>query len=894
MMKIFDNIKGIKFCALVLLAVMFALSKDCLADDDHWTLFDAAENGSRETYQKNNWDTPVAYSENYQKVLQNLENTHPQDRRIGDFKYEMLTLSNYTTSQGLDKFGSGYANNAYERAQKAAQQIFKSGMISVEDYQILLDEADKIYTEGSNRAKEAAQKAGKHSREERIKNQAEQRPTLTACTDNCAPKCFYKELTTCSFCPLFEVVFNAASTIAKHAIDTFSGSIIRVVVIAFGIWIAFQILAFVSTPEVRDLKDLASSLITQSFIVMLVVIILESGAMNFFNYALTPVYTTGQNLAQTIIKPDTVATSYEGTANASDTQKQLDERANRPCDNKLSGIYDDAKGEGALPKAMGDSIICTMTLIQNRVAQVKALGSASICKSWKEKFFIIPHLNYLLIGVGLWVGAMIMLLAVPFMMIDAVFQLAVAAALLPFAIGSYAFKITRGYSKKVWETFLNSMFQFIFVSLVALMLVVAYQSIIAGSTGDLSYMFAGENDAALSDLLVKLPWFSTAFLKLCFVMILAWSVLSAAKNFAGSFAGSISNTNIGSSIGTMAGSFTKSAATRILEPTAKATAEHLGRGIRAAAVAPIHLARRGAMNYRASRIKRKGTFNAETGQYTLESKHWWGKKKLTLVENADGTKSINKDKERKTLGGGIIVKSKIQTEHFNVRTIRHEKDGQVWYEDKVRLNSSFASHLYRKDGTLNHNDYENLLAVQGTANADHINIALAKEAMAQRMPNAKRDFRNHDYVSQEALYEDGRFVGYVETHRDGSKSVIRLDVSAEDGKGRKRMMTTFTHIDAKGQGVTLKSDGIINSKSTFKTKDGSRDGEIDEESRKTYYRLGAHYDNWFKHSGKNYVRQSMQNSMFSKEEAEQAYRDIYSGRNYAAESRIYEFEVDYS
>ena len=877
-----------KVCSTCLLAVIIGWSQFsfCLAQ----------ERDSQYFYQENNWTDPVAYSKEYQDVIDKLLQKFPENRKLGDFTYGMLTLSNYTTQYGLDKFGSGYANNAYERAYSAAQTLYEDGMITFDDYQVMLNEASSVYNVGSDRAKQAAEHVGKQNREKRIEKAAEKRQRYTVCSDNCAPKCFYKEMQMCSFCPLFATIFNTASVIAKHAIDTFSGSIMKVVIIAFAIWIALQILAFVSTVEVRDFKDLASSLIGQSFVIIIVVFILQNGAMDFFNFALKPVYTTGQKLAQTIIQPETVATgSFQVGSDGAASGTDLPQSALQACSGD-TGIYNPEDGKGALPKEMGDSIICTMTLIQNRVAQVKALGSAALCKSWQERFFIIPHLNYMLVGLGLWVGAMVLLLAVPFMMVDAVFQLAVAAALLPFGVGAYAFKITRGYTKKIWETFLNSMFQFVFISLIALMLVVAYQSIITGSVGDLSYMFEDEQGAVLSDLLIRLPWFSTAFLKVCFVMILAWSVLSAAKEFAGEFAGSISSTSIGSSIGTMAGSFTKSAALRVAKPTAEAAAEHIGHGIKAVAVAPVHYARRAAMNHRAERIKKNGQYDAQTGQYVLNSKHWWGNKKLTLVENADGTKTVNKEKTRFTrnvLGQktGVVVKTKVQNTHFTVTVTEHQKDGKTWFEDKVSLNSSFASELYRKDGALNHNDLENLRVAQNIANADKLNIALAKEAMAQRMPNAKHNFRNHDYVSQEAIYENGVFVGYIETHRDGSKSVVRFEIGQANKKGVKRMMTTFTHIDAKGKGTTLRSDGIINAKQTFRTKDGTVDGEVDDDSKKDYYRLSAYYDNWFNHSGKNYVNNAMQESMFSQEEIKEAHTHIFSTPNTGAEMNLYEFEV---
>lgn len=722
------------------------------------------------------------------------------------------------------------------------------------------------------------------------KNEAAQiKAPYQPCNNSCAPKCYYKELQVCSFCPLFKTIFNTASVIAQHAINTFSGSIIKVVIIAFGIWIAMQILAFVATPETRDLKDLASALITQSFIVMLVVLILEGGAMAFFNYALTPVYTTGQNIAQAIIKPNDVS-QMETKITETDQQKSSVIAA---CSGgEATGIYDPEKGKGALPKAMGDSIICTMTLIQNRTAQIKALGSASLCMSWEASFvWLIPHLNYLFIGLGLWISAMVMLLAVPFMMIDVVFELGVAAAMLPFAIGSYAFKITRGYTKKVWETFLNSVFKFIFVSLAALMLIVAFQEVITGSTGDLSYMFKeNASDAVLNDLLDKLPWFSTHFLKLIFVMILAWSVLSATLEFAGEFAGSISETSIGSQIGTMAGSFTKSAATKILEPTLKATGRHLWSGAKAVAVAPVHLTRRAVNNRRAEKIQKYGKVNAE-GNMELASKHWWGDKKLVLMQNTDGSKSIRKDKIRQT-STGQVVKSKLMNENFNIRTITaYDKDGKELYsKEKVRLNSSMAQDLLRKDGTVSH-DLEKLMVDRSVEGADKINIALAKEVMAQRMPNTKFNIKNHDFVSQKALYEGGKFVGYIETHKDGSKTIIRMNLSDEDKNGRKHLMADFTRIDAKGRGTRLTSDGIINRRQTFVTQDGTVNSAVKQDSVKSSYRLSAHYDKLYEHAHESRVNQAMQYSMFGEEETKRAHQQIFSGH---ADRSIYEFEVYHS
>lgn len=708
------------------------------------------------------------------------------------------------------------------------------------------------------------------------------------CEEKCLPKCYYQEMQTCTFCPLFRAVYNTASNIAKHAIETFSGSIIKVVILAFGIWIAIQVLAFVATPEVRDLKDLASSLITQSFIVLLVIVLLQNGAMDFFNKALSPVYTTGQNIAQAIIKPEDVHKQKTG-------EKRVDELMGKniyACQGKTGIIDPSVKGSrGALPKAMGDSIICTMTLIQNRVAQIKALGSAALCEAWQKRCCLfLPHLNYLFVGLGLWVGAMVMLLAIPFMMIDAVFELTVAAALIPFAIGAYAFKLTRRYTKQIWETFLNSMFKFVFVSLVSLMLVVAFQSILASSMANLSdIMVANEANVVFSKILEELPWFSTKFLKVIFVMILAWSVLNMALEFGGEFAGSISNSNIGSRIATMGGSFAKSAATRIMEPTLDAAGRHIASGVKAGVIAPFHGVRRATANIRAMRIQRKGTYDEATGTYTYQT----GNKKYTLKKNADGTKDVRKEKITQTKDGGEEAYTSRRIENFWIRTtVYTDKNGKTYTKENISLSSSTLANMYRKDGTINR-DFANSLRTQGSDDADVCNIALIKEAVAQRIPNADFNLRNHKYVEQKALYnESGQCIGFIETHPDGSKTVVKYELGEVDKSGHQMIKTSFTHVDANGQGINLVSDGVINKKATFKTQDGTVNGEVDNSSVKAHYRRAAHYEYLHDHRSDGKVERAIDGSMFSKEEIKAARSDIYSDSAWT-KANMYEFAVNY-
>lgn len=702
------------------------------------------------------------------------------------------------------------------------------------------------------------------------------------CSKSCAPKCYWKDMglnktRTCSFCGMFKVVYNTASKMAYQAIETFSGSIIKVVIMAFAIWMAITILAFVSSPETRDFKDLAQNIIKQSFYVIMAVVLLETGAMSFFNLALNPVFETGLKIAQTTLDPSTVA---KGAIDA-------DSKAVCPTV-KGSGIISEAEG-GALSQQLGSSIICTMTLIQARASKIKAVGSASMCYSWKQKSFIIPHLGYLLIGLGMWVGAMILIVAVPFIMIDVVVELAIAAALIPMAIGAYAFKITRKYTPKVWETFLNSMFSFIFVCLIALMLTTAYEQIIVdASKGTLDELVTSGEDADLTRLLVDLPWWGVAYLKLIFVLILTFSVMGEARDFAGQFSGSLSSTNIGSSIGTMAGSFSKSAATKLTGRTLEGAVDVAVDTGKALTRGSSHSLRRMRMNMQGKRIAQNGTRTANKDGSTTYS----DEEGNSVTYGADGSTQVTTVKSQKSFLGirntligkkkGTVIKQK--NEHFSIA--RYEtlnKDGTIKVRERVRLNSNEVRRIYNRNGTVNEQVLKSLLDSGQGQMEDAVKIAVAKEIVKQRMPNLDFKPTNHDVVSQVALYDESthEFLGYEETHQDGSKTAVRL---TPGDKGR--MKVEFTQIKKNGQGRKLSTDGIINRKQVFQTKDGTTEGEIDETTLKSAYSLDDYYEEFLRDNRLSKIK--YEDSMLGDEEKKQAQNYIYNRRNHQG-SGMYEF-----
>ncbi len=655
------------------------------------------------------------------------------------------------------------------------------------------------------------------------------------CANSCLPYCYYRDIKDkCPFCSLFRVAFNVSSEMAYLSIHAFSGTFVKVVIIGFAIWIALQVLSFVSTISMVNFKNFIQPLLTQGFIVAFAVIILQNGAMDFFNLALEPIYNTGMKIAQKTISIDDVAKA-----------KQAEKEGKDISDVKTACVDDpailSAKDGGALPTSMGNSIICSMKLVYNRAAKIKALGSSSICYSWEKRAFIIPHIGYLMTGLGLWVGAMLMILGVPFMMIDSVLQLAVAAALLPLAIAAYAFKATRKHTKSVWETFLNSMFSFIFISLIALMLTLAFEQILINSThGSLDTLLSQEADEADMDIILKkIPWWGTSFIEVVFVTILAWAMLREALDFASDFSSTMSKTNLGSQIATMGGSAVKGMAVKATSSTVEAgwqVAKDAGgsayRGLR-------NSGRRGLMALQGRNI-RSNAANVQTNKLT-GAKTYTDANGNKVTYGSDGTmESVTRVKQSTNrITGRTTTAYKTKTRDVSITSmdIKNRNGTVVGHREIIRHNSSRFSELQNANGTINNGTIDAILANTPPEAQDKVKVAIAKEIIGQRHKNLGMNMRKDDYTEQQVLTDEaGRFIGFSETHSDGSKTIVKLK-TGENG----RMLTELTSIDKKGRGQSLRTDGIINSRSRFNTEDGTANGKINEDSYKTIYSVAGRY-----------------------------------------------------
>ena len=629
----------------------------------------------------------------------------------------------------------------------------------------------------------------------------------------CNVESYRSSFKTCIFCDIFGVLFNTASSVAKKSYNALADGVIMLVCVGFALWLGITVMQFISSMEQKNPSILVKTILNKAFLVLIVVTLLRLNSADFFRLAMEPIFNTGFKLAQ-------IAT--EG-ANG------------ETCDGSTFDILTEEKGAG-LPASMGVSILCTIKTIQDKILDVMALGSTSICvalyvESW-HGLALFPHLGYLIVGLVLWIAAILLLIIYPFLLIDSVLQLTVATALLPAAIGAYAFKSTQKYVGKVWDTFLNCMFNFIFLSLIIFILTNGLMDVLSKA--------GVESGGAMSDvgtrsgykvILSNLAWWGTTFLKLVFYMILGWAVLGEANSFAGSFAKSIGVKDIGSKVGGLAASTANTAAIGGLKTAGKATRKVGGMALD-----------RGREAYNSYKVNRRAkkienddrTVTDADGNKTLQHRTWYGRKVTDTLQVApDGTRTVTRAKQ--SLRGNKATS--VNNDKFIQNKKTYDKDGNLIREE-TRMNTAAGKTLLNRDGTRNEVAIHAIRSGSGSGMSnDDVDKAIMNQMMQERMGGVPGADMNREFKDREVsrtLDDQGREVFRVkQTNADGSTSIFEMT------KGDKRDMLTYTHIGKNGKAESYASDGIINKKSNYRL---NKDGTVDAKSVKNNYAFAKNYN----------------------------------------------------
>lgn len=626
-------------------------------------------------------------------------------------------------------------------------------------------------------------------------------------TKECSISEYRDTFKTCIFCDIFQILFNTASDIAKKAFRALADGISKLIVLGLAIWLSANIIKYVSAMEQKEPKTFIKEILNQIFVVLIVYIFLKSDSATFFGLAMEPIFNTGMKLAQMATGSSTCTDTFNITKN------------------------------GGLPASMGVNILCTIKSIQGEILDIMALGSTSMCVGFFIESYwgipIFPHLGYVIVGLLLWISALLLMIIYPFLLIDSVLQLSVACALLPAAMGAYAFKITQKYVGKIWETFLNCMFTFVFLSIIIFILTYALKDTV-GSTFEAGLKSAGI-DSDYSIILDKLAWWGTTFLKLIFIMILGWAVLGEAKGFAGTFAGSVGvgKGDIGSSVGALGMSAVKAAG----KPVMKGAGNIIGKGATAVGRTTSEKMNNARVGFQAWRIKNSS--NAKTdadGNISVTSKSMFGRQiTRVLSTDASGKQSVSKTK---TKGNGTSTIAK--TDAFMSVKEKRDSNGNV-ISRNTEMKAAGAKYLINKDGSTNQIAI-NALKNNSQHGSDVVNEAMLNQMLKERMPGIEGATLNGSFKERNVRSfknDKGQDVFEVsQLNNDGSRNNFRMSMSGN------RALTEYEVINKNGSAMSFASDGIVNKKSSYKyNNDGANGalGAVNANSVKNRFSFTSHY-----------------------------------------------------
>ncbi len=607
----------------------------------------------------------------------------------------------------------------------------------------------------------------------------------------------------CLFCKPFQIIFNTASIMAKQSFDALAKAVIVVVVVAFAIWLAVVTLRFVSTMEIREPRIFVKTLLNQAFRVLIVVILLNSELTYILSLTLDPVFSTGLKIAQQAGK------------------------ISETCDlgDKFSIVGAD---KGGLSQDMGTGILCTIKAIQDQIVDILALGDVCWCLAWSSENAVLkvfPHLGYLITGFLYYCGGVALLLIYPFMLVDCLLKLAIAIALLPAALGAFAFKVTSQYLQKIWSIFLNAIFNFIFLSIIIF--------IIASIAADT----LSETLTAETGIIIQFFWWTIEVVKVVSICFLGWAVLGEMKGFSDSFAKSLQLNSIGDKTGSTAlefgakrpGLFVGKAAVKgaVAGGTAvgRATKEGINRvrvnGWQRLARASNSIISPIRNNFFQPVRRVQSSDGSDTEMYDTTGflQRIRGKKEYrTFTTDASGNTKMTVTTESRN--GKKTVK---EADSYATTTKKYDKNGQE-VKSRQKINAALLKYCMNKDGTYNRQVVNDFMQNSLLSEKDK-QIMLVSIIMKERLNTEAAQELNDECKSrrvEKGQDENGNETWTItQENFNGSTTTFTLTFGAGN-----RVMSEYQTIAADGKGISLATDGIVQRKSYIKVQTSEITGKV--------------------------------------------------------------------
>ena len=351
------------------------------------------------------------------------------------------------------------------------------------------------------------------------------------------------ELRTCIFCPLFEILYNTAKTMATSSFNSLKNGFKSLLLIGFALYVIFITLKQVSAFTKQDAPKYITELLTITFKVFLAFLLLMNGHA-LYRYGLEPIIKGGLEISGALMFHQGAgggsgACSYSYGADSGSTQTFYSDNLHKSLD-------------------------CLIKKITQEIAVMQSLGSSLMCvaRNKNATLGVFPDINMFSSGLAMWVFGWLTALSFAWYLIDQVIRLGIIGAILPFLIAAWPFKVTSGYTKKGWSMFLTAFFTFAFIGLcVSVNVELAGQAVTGGDDNALTVLMDNLNNNNVDEIFELFDIGLVGFVFMIICCAFGWKICQDAATLAGEFGqGGVPST--GSKIGSLAAGIAKGATKR--------------------------------------------------------------------------------------------------------------------------------------------------------------------------------------------------------------------------------------------------------------------------------------------------------------------------------------------
>ncbi|MBO5442972.1 MAG: hypothetical protein J6A33_04205 [Alphaproteobacteria bacterium] len=271
--------------------------------------------------------------------------------------------------------------------------------------------------------------------------------SVSGVTKGCIPMpAKLSESQSCLFCPLFQVIFNAANDITTASAAKLATIMAQVLLLGFAIYVAFSVLQLVSSFTKQDGPKFITGLLGQAFKVLFAYVLLIK-IDSVYAYIISPVLSAGLEFGSSL----------------------LFEQGHNYATLKSCGSV--VVSGGILPSSLGNKILCFIKAVQAEIAVPQTIASSLMCVARHTAATEVLSVKFwdfgmMFQGILIYCFSWLISLAFAFYLIDATVRLGIVGALMPFLIACWPLKATSSYTGKGWEMFMNSFFTYVMLGLV--------------------------------------------------------------------------------------------------------------------------------------------------------------------------------------------------------------------------------------------------------------------------------------------------------------------------------------------------------------------------------------------------------------------------------------------